>query len=428
MLWDIFISHAHEDKTEVARPLAALLQEHELRVWLDETELRLGDSLKKKIEEGLALSTFGVVVLSESFFAKRWPVEELEALWQREDNRRKVLLPVWHRISKDRVAQFSPLLAGRFAVSTNDGLERVLSEILKAVGGSRKRSAQELTARYDDNFELNQTCLAEARMAISELALPTTWSELAADEDLSAEDTWMGSASPVVIQMLYRLYAPLACFRQMSYALNRSLSSFVSEAKIRYCLLSSAFYALTNEGQLASSGKAVQYSPRRPGWRRLRQTEPQRYLWQGISEERFDEALPFFINKGPVSGSCEVRSLEAFIDSYLSAFRSERRTQRPLGLLANALYNFQPKARPVYYRLLTFWDRVFLLYNEVTDHNIRSIDLVEEAFGSQAMDECPLSRVSGDDLFEPFDESWRATDNFWEVFVGPKLRATVAGQ
>jgi hypothetical protein len=71
--WDVFISHASEDKKTVAEPLADELRTRSLRVWLDKTELRIGDSLRRKIDYGLAHSTFGVVVLSKSFFAKGWP-------------------------------------------------------------------------------------------------------------------------------------------------------------------------------------------------------------------------------------------------------------------------------------------------------------------------------------------------------------------
>ena len=53
LLWDVFISHASEDKEEVARPLARALQEEGYCVWLDDNELSLGDSLRLKIDEGL---------------------------------------------------------------------------------------------------------------------------------------------------------------------------------------------------------------------------------------------------------------------------------------------------------------------------------------------------------------------------------------
>ena len=78
--WDVFISHSSEDKEFVALPLTKILKESGLNVWLDKHELFIGDSLRRKIEEGLLNSRFGVVILSENFFKKEWPQKELDAL------------------------------------------------------------------------------------------------------------------------------------------------------------------------------------------------------------------------------------------------------------------------------------------------------------------------------------------------------------
>ncbi len=134
MCWDVFISHAGEDKTDVARPLSEALTAAGLRVWLDEDELRLGDSLRGKIDQGLAHSLFGVVVLSPSFFAKHWPQQELNGLAALESSSRKVVLPVWHGVDHDFVARFSPMLADRVAVNTTKGIAAVAAEIVKALG------------------------------------------------------------------------------------------------------------------------------------------------------------------------------------------------------------------------------------------------------------------------------------------------------
>ena len=88
--WDVFVSHASEDKDAVAEPLVRALVDAGLRVWYDRIELRLGDSLRGKIDEGLAHSRFGIVILSPSFFAKHWPKQELNGLAQREVNGEKV--------------------------------------------------------------------------------------------------------------------------------------------------------------------------------------------------------------------------------------------------------------------------------------------------------------------------------------------------
>jgi hypothetical protein len=82
--FDVFVSHASEDKADVARPLTDVLVSRGLRVWLDEQELTLRDTLGRKIDDGLARSRFGVVIVSPNFFAKHWPRRKLDGLVARE--------------------------------------------------------------------------------------------------------------------------------------------------------------------------------------------------------------------------------------------------------------------------------------------------------------------------------------------------------
>ncbi|MGH9014394.1 MAG: DUF1883 domain-containing protein [Acidimicrobiia bacterium] len=128
--WDLFISHATEDKDEVVRPLAHALQELGLRVWYDEFELRIGSSLRRKIDEGLARSRFGVVVLSHAFFAKNWSQYELDGLVTREMTGEQIILPLWHKITKAEVIGYSPSLADKLARNTSDlTVEEIAEEI-----------------------------------------------------------------------------------------------------------------------------------------------------------------------------------------------------------------------------------------------------------------------------------------------------------
>jgi hypothetical protein len=117
-VWDVFISHASEDKATVVTPLADRLRELGVTVWLDAFELRIGDSLRRKIDAGLARSRFGIVVLSRSFFRKGWPQYELDGLVTLQVSGKQNLLPIWHEISKDEVMAQSPSLADKIARST----------------------------------------------------------------------------------------------------------------------------------------------------------------------------------------------------------------------------------------------------------------------------------------------------------------------
>lgn len=138
----VFVCHASEDKDEFVRPLAISLQEQGVTVWYDEFTLRLGDSLRRSIDKGLAQADFGVVVLSPAFFEKDWPQYELDGLVQRETQGRKVVLPVWHNVSRADVERYSPALAGRVAARSTLGVEAVVREILEAVSSAQHGEIQ----------------------------------------------------------------------------------------------------------------------------------------------------------------------------------------------------------------------------------------------------------------------------------------------
>ena len=132
-MWDLFISHASEDKDEVARPLADRFVESGLKVWFDEYTLTVGDSLRRSIDKGLANSQYGLVILSTHFFEKEWTQKELDGLVAREDGSEKRILPIWHNVTRKQVVAFSPPLADKMGVSTSKGMDHVVREILRVV-------------------------------------------------------------------------------------------------------------------------------------------------------------------------------------------------------------------------------------------------------------------------------------------------------
>lgn len=140
--FDVFVSHATEDKDLIVRPLAQALQERGLSVWYDEFELRVGDSLRRSIDKGIANSRFGLVVLSRSFFAKGWPQYELDGLVMMSMTNKQVLLPIWHDISKDDVMRQSPSLADKVALRTSDfSITEIADEISAVVMGKSATTA-----------------------------------------------------------------------------------------------------------------------------------------------------------------------------------------------------------------------------------------------------------------------------------------------
>jgi hypothetical protein len=136
--YDVFVSHASEDKDAIVRPLAEALQAEGLSVWYDEFALRIGASLRRSIDAGLANSRFGVVVLSSAFFGKGWANYELDGLVTRQvaEGSDQLILPLWHNVTKDEVVRYSPSLADKVALRTADMTVReIADEIAEVVRG-----------------------------------------------------------------------------------------------------------------------------------------------------------------------------------------------------------------------------------------------------------------------------------------------------
>src|SRR5258708_6429516 len=93
-VYDVFISHASEDKEDVVRPLALCLQELGLDVWFDEDILVPGASLSGAVDAGLSNARYGIVILSKAFFAKNWPQYELAGLKARQLQGEQIIIPV----------------------------------------------------------------------------------------------------------------------------------------------------------------------------------------------------------------------------------------------------------------------------------------------------------------------------------------------
>lgn len=133
-LHDVFICHASEDKDAIARPLAERLTESNVDVWFDEFSLELGDSLRRKIDQGLRSCRYGVVILSPAFFGRAWSEYELDGLIQKDlSTAEKTILPIWHNVGAADVREYSLALADRVAIRSNRGLNVVVQAILRVV-------------------------------------------------------------------------------------------------------------------------------------------------------------------------------------------------------------------------------------------------------------------------------------------------------
>ena len=131
--YDAFICHASEDKEDFVRPLANALHGKGMNIWYDEFSLKVGDSLRRSIDLGLTKSKYGIVVLSPNFFKKDWPQKELDGLTALEVEGRKIILPIWHKVNKQDVMEYSPVLADKIAISSYREMKHIVTEIVRVI-------------------------------------------------------------------------------------------------------------------------------------------------------------------------------------------------------------------------------------------------------------------------------------------------------
>lgn len=127
----IFLSHSSDDKPFVKR-LAKNLDGHGIRVWIDEAELKVGDSLIDKIREGIDDFEYLLAVISPISIESEWVKREIDVAMNQEISGKKVkVLPV--KLGDVELPGF--LLGKLYADFTSDeSYAKGLKKLVESVG------------------------------------------------------------------------------------------------------------------------------------------------------------------------------------------------------------------------------------------------------------------------------------------------------
>ncbi|MFX0199081.1 MAG: toll/interleukin-1 receptor domain-containing protein [Candidatus Hodarchaeota archaeon] len=132
-LRDIFICHASEDKEEVVNPMVEAFGQAGITCWYDEAEVKWGDSITQKVNDGLNISRYVVVVFSSAFIGKNWPQRELNAVLNIEASTGEVkVLPLLVGSEKEKadiIAKF-PLLNDKRYLPWDGDLRKIVDAML----------------------------------------------------------------------------------------------------------------------------------------------------------------------------------------------------------------------------------------------------------------------------------------------------------
>lgn len=151
----VFLSHSSQDR-EFVEKLAIRLSRAGVDVWYDKWEIRVGDSVAEKIENGISVSDSFVAVLSEHSVKSPWVRKELDAAIAEEIGRKGAyILPV---LAED--CEIPPLLAGKRYANFATSPDQAFEELVEAIVLRRSDTASERRLR--------------SRLAIDAIQLYTT--------------------------------------------------------------------------------------------------------------------------------------------------------------------------------------------------------------------------------------------------------------
>lgn len=137
-MWDVFISHASEDKNSIARPLALALQTHGLTIWFDEDSMFAHNPLNEKIVDGLHNSQVIVLVISSRFLTKEWTIREMTLALEFENPPNCVVVPMLHDLAEDEIEKIPKTLRDRPGVSTRESLDQAIVRLVATIRSIRE--------------------------------------------------------------------------------------------------------------------------------------------------------------------------------------------------------------------------------------------------------------------------------------------------
>lgn len=192
----IFLSHSSKDKFFV-RTLAEHLMNYGIKVWLDEAEINIGDSLTEKIGRAIESTDYVGVVLSHNSINSEWVQRELQIALQKEIKRKKiVVLPILIE-----TVEIPPFLKDKLYAdfTSPEKFEHELSKLLKALGVTIEKEKR-----------LHETKPEDIQLKASSLLTPTGC-KLTTFEDikiLEIDDS--KSYKPDPKKLLYNIYLKLS--------------------------------------------------------------------------------------------------------------------------------------------------------------------------------------------------------------------------
>ncbi|MBN1384165.1 MAG: toll/interleukin-1 receptor domain-containing protein [Elusimicrobia bacterium] len=151
---DVFICHASENKDKIVRPLVKEFDRLGISYWFDEAEISWGDSLTKKVNEGLRMSKYVLVILSSYFVSKKWPEKELYSALNIElssDNIKVLPLIVGTEKEKELILENYPLINDKKYLPWNNNISDIVNALMKKLNTANTK--KQINKFTDESIE-----------------------------------------------------------------------------------------------------------------------------------------------------------------------------------------------------------------------------------------------------------------------------------
>jgi hypothetical protein len=161
----VYLAHASEDHETMAKPLAEALVANGIDVWFDEWEIRAGDSLRRKMEEGLANCTHFLVLLTPNSLHKPWVEIEIDAGFVRAVGGESRFLGVRVGVG---VNDLSPFLRALRCPSVHLDQASEIKELIADIYGASRKPERGVAPRYVKRLPEGLKAWSPSAVAVAE--------------------------------------------------------------------------------------------------------------------------------------------------------------------------------------------------------------------------------------------------------------------
>jgi|GEM_PF-3125149 len=144
--YDVFISHAVEDRKRYADPLVEELRRHGIRVWYSRDELELGGSLSELVERGMRRSRAALILASKDYFGRHWTGYERQTLFAMLRKRPDAFFIVRCGMTHEELVQHWPEVSDICTIAYTDDLAPVTERLAAPILARRRKTRRKMTA------------------------------------------------------------------------------------------------------------------------------------------------------------------------------------------------------------------------------------------------------------------------------------------